>query len=770
MRNSKDHGLWTAQLLLLVSLLAVPAGEGYAFRVIGAPQTNGTYCLYPVLNCGSNDTFARWWTYNVPYWINEDAGSDAVNGTLTQAEIISATQAAYQEWEDAPNAIIKFTYAGETSARIGVDGVNSTVWYNAASDAGVCPEANLGAVGGTLGLAMVTIDAASGQITDTDLLMDSADSWEWNTSCILTDIQSVLTHEAGHGIGIQHPENADWGSDNVRPTMWGTYFCNPVIAAARTLEPDDETAAECLYPEVPTLILIDETGSMAMGNRMSDTKEAANDFVDEFADNLMAVAGFADPQKPCPGRVGYELLQDWTQNTTLLHQAINSTFACGATPLWEATCCGILKAMEEEPSNLLVFTDLDENTSDGDCGCSDFGDVLTTAENTDVVVYAIDMSQYFGLGPADVSSDRSDPPPAAAGDDGPALSILCQQTGGLYFRVFTPSQLFLARIAIQQHIVQFGKIRQSPPDCDPGTVPIDDIQVYVPETCVPNSPFEGAEVTVSGVVTVERGTLDGSTQYIEDCSGGLQIFGNVGPMGVEGDLVKVTGIIGSSSGEVRMATVLNYSIIGSESPPVPSLLPPGTGHFCEMIGSLMTVRGYVDAPVNNSRFPLVMDPDLPLSPALTVYIDPDTNIDPRDVEVGQLYHVTGVLTRSFQGNELKPRSKLDMDLMSPSDVGRGRESRFERTAGIRSIHPNPSGGGATIAYSVPSEGPVRLEIVDVRGRLVRRLVGGMQQRAVHTARWDGRNKPGAVAAAGVYFVRYTGPDGFVDTKRVLLLK
>ncbi len=61
--------------------------------------------------------------------------------------------------------------------------------------------------------------------------------------------------------------------------------------------------------------------------------------------------------------------------------------------------------------------------------------------------------------------------------------------------------------------------------------------------------------------------------------------------------------------------------------------------------------------------------------------------------------------------------------------------------------PNPFGARATFSYSLPVSGPVRLEIVDVTGRLVTTLAGGDQE-----VTWDG-TAAGRPVRPGIYFAR-----------------
>ena len=102
--------------------------------------------------------------------------------------------------------------------------------------------------------------------------------------------------------------------------------------------------------------------------------------------------------------------------------------------------------------------------------------------------------------------------------------------------------------------------------------------------------------------------------------------------------------------------------------------------------------------------------------------------------------------------------------------------------------PNRALGVATscIWFDVATAGDVRLEIFDLRGRLVRRLVPSSQIPAQFAPgrygrpagdapgtcdprfAWDGRDETGAYVRPGVYLYRLTAP-GFEDTKRIVFL-
>jgi hypothetical protein len=76
------------------------------------------------------------------------------------------------------------------------------------------------------------------------------------------------------------------------------------------------------------------------------------------------------------------------------------------------------------------------------------------------------------------------------------------------------------------------------------------------------------------------------------------------------------------------------------------------------------------------------------------------------------------------------------------------------TLALQPFYPNPFNPAATIRYDLPGARPVRLQVYDVSGRLVRILVDGeIQLAGRHEIVWDGRDDTGQAAASGVYLCR-----------------
>ncbi len=77
------------------------------------------------------------------------------------------------------------------------------------------------------------------------------------------------------------------------------------------------------------------------------------------------------------------------------------------------------------------------------------------------------------------------------------------------------------------------------------------------------------------------------------------------------------------------------------------------------------------------------------------------------------------------------------------------------TFGIRRLHPNPARGCVEISFGLEESGPASVEILDLQGRVVRRLVQAPCARGLHDARWDGVDETGASVHSGIYYCRVT---------------
>ncbi len=90
--------------------------------------------------------------------------------------------------------------------------------------------------------------------------------------------------------------------------------------------------------------------------------------------------------------------------------------------------------------------------------------------------------------------------------------------------------------------------------------------------------------------------------------------------------------------------------------------------------------------------------------------------------------------------------------------------------GVRIVAaPNPFQSATTISFVAADETRVETEILDVRGRRVRRVAGAACAAGTCRVEWDGRDESGEPVAGGVYLVR-VNVDGVARSTPVLLLR
>jgi hypothetical protein len=83
--------------------------------------------------------------------------------------------------------------------------------------------------------------------------------------------------------------------------------------------------------------------------------------------------------------------------------------------------------------------------------------------------------------------------------------------------------------------------------------------------------------------------------------------------------------------------------------------------------------------------------------------------------------------------------------------------------------PNPFRAGTELRFALPASGRVDLDVIDVRGRVVARVLDGeLRPAGRHAVRWDGRDGAGRSVASGVYFLRLNAGNE-LRTRKVLRL-
>ncbi len=102
-----------------------------------------------------------------------------------------------------------------------------------------------------------------------------------------------------------------------------------------------------------------------------------------------------------------------------------------------------------------------------------------------------------------------------------------------------------------------------------------------------------------------------------------------------------------------------------------------------------------------------------------------------------------------------------------SQVLTGDDAPHDLVVGLNC--PNPFSSSTAIPCALSESGQVRAAIYDVDGHLVRTLVEGRRPAGTYVFQWNGRDRLGNEATAGVYFVRL-GFAGKTDCRRIVLAR
>lgn len=162
------------------------------------------------------DVMPVWWRY-------EDAGRPA---NLTRDEAEAAVRGAFESWNNAPGARVRFI---EDDGNVADAEVNRIVWQPAWSwDSDI--------------LALTrTWTLPDGEIVHFDVTLNAEDPvWSTSGANDTMDLQNAMTHEVGHALGLGHDE--EHASATMAPTA------SPGETRKRDLHRSDEDGARYLYP------------------------------------------------------------------------------------------------------------------------------------------------------------------------------------------------------------------------------------------------------------------------------------------------------------------------------------------------------------------------------------------------------------------------------------------------------------------------------------------------------------------------------------------
>ncbi len=98
-----------------------------------------------------------------------------------------------------------------------------------------------------------------------------------------------------------------------------------------------------------------------------------------------------------------------------------------------------------------------------------------------------------------------------------------------------------------------------------------------------------------------------------------------------------------------------------------------------------------------------------------------------------------------------------------------QEQSLPRPFALRPSYPNPFNPRTKVSFTLPRDARVIVDIYDMRGHLVQKLVDDNFGPGLHEVDWLGQDDSGRSVSAGVYFSRMR-TDGFVQTRKMTLVR
>ncbi len=99
-----------------------------------------------------------------------------------------------------------------------------------------------------------------------------------------------------------------------------------------------------------------------------------------------------------------------------------------------------------------------------------------------------------------------------------------------------------------------------------------------------------------------------------------------------------------------------------------------------------------------------------------------------------------------------------------SSTQAGEVARFLRPE----PEPNPSAGPVTIRYGLAAPVSVDLDVLDVSGRRIRRLVSERENAGMHSVAWDSCDDGGRPVSSGIYMIRLEAGPGVLSSRLTLI--
>ncbi len=327
-----------------------------------------------------------------------------------------------------------------------------------------------------------------------------------------------------------------------------------------------------------------------------------------------------------------------------------------------------------------------------------------------------------------------------------------------------------------------------------GALSIKDVQ-YTPWKLA-DSPFEGFQVELTGIVTVDTTANNKyeaySIQDAEEAWSGIFAYGITANLN-RGDEITVYGTVTDynpawgfkwdnntviltdsfkvvSSGNAINPISVTTGVLASDSPEVESY----EGVLVEIGNAVLVGVNRYDVAFDDGSGACLVDGDFMLSrdqdPNDLFYIN---STDGYLVAFGDTLHpgdkvdmIRGILTYSFGSYKIEIRDINDYGTyvgVDPSIKVKPLTYKLEQN------FPNPFNPETRIYFQIPQNHKVKIFIYNVLGQKIRQLTNEYFNAGNHIVNWDGRDDFGNIVPTGVYIYRIKAGD-FVDSKKMIMMK
>jgi len=306
-----------------------------------------------------------------------------------------------------------------------------------------------------------------------------------------------------------------------------------------------------------------------------------------------------------------------------------------------------------------------------------------------------------------------------------------------------------------------------------GMLDISDIQYVDDPATEDDSPLKGLAANVSGTVTAAPGDYSDYYFVIQDGTGpwnGVKVYNSSGDVDFDrGDEVIVCGTVKENYSETELSLHFTECAIfdpAAKRLPIPRPVSVSTADLVDASTAEQYEGVLVHAEDCNVENPDIGYGEWYITNGAagdTCRVNDDAEYDYTPVLDDNVW-VLGTVSYSYLHYKIEPRG--DEDILANPSTGVDEPVGFKFD--LLQNSPNPFNPTTSIAFTLPSECDVSLEVYDVSGRKVATLLRGTLPQGRHLAEWNGTRENGQRVASGVYFYKLTAGDEEVNKTMVML--